>query len=177
MAVRPSSEQRADPGGCLLTRALRAIVLGLAFVSGASVLAMIAVTCLDVILRLPFIGRSLTGAYDITKMAGALSLAAALPYTTACKGHIAIEYFALKLRPRGRRILDVGIDLLGMALFAFLAWRTVLYGVEMLRSGQVSQTLQCPIFWLPWAIGVCCGMVVLVLGHHLLHPDQEVVRP
>lgn len=175
MTAGTPCEQGPGPCACPFTRVLRGLVLGLAFVSGFSVLAMIAVTCLDVVLRLPFLGRSLTGAYDITRIAGALSLAAALPYTTACKGHIAIEYFAQKLGPRGRRVLDLAVDLLGMVLFAFLAWRTVLYGTEMYRTGQVSQTLQCPIFWVPWAIGFCCGVVVLVLGHHLLHPDREVV--
>jgi TRAP-type C4-dicarboxylate transport system permease small subunit len=177
MAAGPQSQLGPVPCECPFTRLLRGLVLGLAIVSGGSVLAIIVVTCLEVILRLPFIGRSLVGAYDITKIAGALSLAAALPYTTACKGHIAINYFSQKLRPQGRLILDSVIHLMGMALFAFLAWRAVLYGVEMYRSGQVSQTLQWPVFWLPWAIGFCCGVVVLVLGHNLLHPDQEVIQP
>lgn len=177
MSDRPQSQGGPCPCECPFTQGLRRIVLGLAIVSGASVLAMIGVTCLDIVLRLPFIGRSLTGAYDIAKIAGALSLAAALPYTAACKGHIAIDYFAQKLRPRGRRILGIVIDLLGMVLFAFLTWRTSIYGVEMYRNSQVSQTLQWPLFWLPWAIGFSCGVVVLVLGHHLMHPDQEVVRP
>ncbi len=177
MVAGVSPSQGPGPSARPFTRGLRGLVLGLAFVSGLSVLAMIVVTCLDVILRLPLINRSLTGAYDITKIAVALSLASALPYTAASKGHIAIEYFAQKLRARGRRILDIAVDLMGMALFAFLAWRTVLYGVEMYRTGQVSQTLQYPIFWVPWVIGFCCGVVVLVLGHHLLYPDREVVRP
>jgi TRAP-type C4-dicarboxylate transport system permease small subunit len=130
-----------------------------------------------VVLRLPFIGRSLQGAYDVTKIAGALSLAAALPYTTACKGHVAIDFFSQRLKRRGRLILDTSIHLTGMALFAFLAWRAVVYGVEMLRSGQVSQTVQWPVFWLPWAIGFCCAVVVLVLAHNLTHPGREMIKP
>jgi TRAP-type C4-dicarboxylate transport system permease small subunit len=177
MAGPVQSEQGLAFCECPFTRLLRGLVLFLAIVSGASVMAIIGVTCLDVILRLPFIGRSLVGAYDITRIAGALSLAAALPYTTACKGHVAIDFFSQRLKPRGRLILDTLIRLSGMALFAFLTWRTVLYGVEMLRSGQVSQTLQWPLFWLPWAIGFCCSVVVLVLGHNLLHPDQEMIKP
>jgi hypothetical protein len=53
----------------------------------------------------------------------------------------------------------------------------VLYGTEMLRNGQVSQTLQWPVFWLPWAIGFCCAAVALVLAYGLFHPDREVIKP
>jgi len=75
MVAGVSPSQGPGPSARPFTRGLRGLVLGLAFVSGLSVLAMIVVTCLDVILRLPLINRSLTGAYDITKIAVALSLA------------------------------------------------------------------------------------------------------
>ena len=49
--------------------------------------------------------------------------------------------------------------------------------VEMLRSGQVTQTLQWPIFWLPWVIGFCCIVVLLVIVFNLLHPNKEMIKP
>jgi TRAP-type C4-dicarboxylate transport system permease small subunit len=177
MATPLESKQGPDLQGSLYERGLRRLVLFLALVSGASLMAMILVTCLDVVLRLPFIGKGMIGAYDIIKIGGALCLAAALPYTTACKGHVAINFFAQRLKRRGRLILNTCTHLTGIALFSFLAWRTVLYGTEMLRNGQVSQTLQWPVFWLPWAIGFCCAVVALVLAHGLLHPDREMIKP
>ncbi len=161
----------------IYTRLLRGIVYILIAVSGLGVLTMMALTCIDVILRLPFISRSFVGVYDIVKIAGALTLAAALPYTTAVKGHVAIEYFYQKFNRRGRIVLDTLTRLLGMALFAFLAWRSVLYGLDIRSTGQVSQTLQLPVFWVPFVIGLCCSVVVLVILHNLLHPGREMIKP
>lgn len=157
------------------TRLLRIVVYLLVAMAGLSVLAMMAITCADVILRL--INRSFIGAYDLVKIAGALNLAAALPYTTAVKGHVAIEYFFHKFNRRGRIVIDTVLRLLGMALFAFFAWRSVAYGLDLHRNGQVSQTLQLPVFWVPFVIGFCCAVVVLVIGHNLIHPGREMIRP
>jgi TRAP-type C4-dicarboxylate transport system permease small subunit len=153
------------------------IVHILVVLAGLGVLTMVAVTCIDVILRLPGINRSLFGAYDIVKITGALTLAATLPYTTAVKGHVAIEYFFHKLNRRGRIVVDTIIRLMGMALFGFLCWRSFIYGMNLYRIGQVSQTLQLPVFWIPYVIGFCCGIVVLVIGHNLVHPGQEMIKP
>lgn len=158
-------------------RALRALVLFLAVISGLCVLAIMLVTCADVILRLKWVNRPFMGAYDIVKIAGALTLATALPYTTAVKGHVAIEYFFHKLNRRGRVVLDSIIRLLGMALFGFLAWRSVLYGLDFRRTGQVSQTLQLPVFWVPYVIAFCCAIVVLVIAYNLVHPGREMIKP
>jgi len=159
------------------SRMLCLIVHILVVLAGLGVLTMVAVTCIDVILRLPGINRSLFGAYDIVKIAGALTLAATLPYTTAVKGHVAIEYFFHKLNHRGRIVVDTIIRLMGMTLFAFLSWQSFIYGLDLYRIGQVSQTLQLPVFWIPYVIGFCCGIVVLVIGHNLVHPGQEMIKP
>jgi len=159
------------------TCALRIVVYFLVAVAGLSVLAMMAITCADVVLRLKWINRPFVGAYDLVKIAGALSLAAALPYTTAVKGHVAIEYFFHKFNRRGRIGLDTLLRLLAMALFAFFAWRSVAYGFDLHRIGQVSQTLQFPVFWVPFVIGFCCAVVVLVIGHNLIHPGREMIKP
>ncbi|MDI6448530.1 TRAP transporter small permease [Anaerobaca lacustris] len=158
-------------------RGLRLVVYGLLAISGAGVLAIMLVTCADVILRLRWINRPFIGAYDIVKILGALSLASSLPYTTAVKGHVAIEYFFHKLNRRGRIVVDSVMRVLTMVLFAFLAWRSVLYGLDFRRTGQVSQTLQLPVFWVPYVIGFCCAIVVLVVGHSLIHPDREMIKP
>ncbi len=158
-------------------RALRTLVLVLAVISGLCVLTIMLVTCADVILRLKWVNRPFVGAYDLVKIAGALTLATALPYTTAVKGHVAIEYFFHKLNRRGRLVVDSVIRSLGMALFVFLAWRSVLYGLDFQRTGQVSQTLQLPVFWVPYVIGFCCAIVVLVIAYNLLHPGREMIKP
>ncbi|AQQ70811.1 TRAP-type C4-dicarboxylate transport system, small permease component [Limihaloglobus sulfuriphilus] len=156
---------------------LKHLTLGLVVVSGLGVLTMTAVTCLDIILRMKPLNRPITGAYDIVQIAGCISLAAALPYTTAVKGHVAIEFFFQKFNRRGRIIVDSFMRLMAMALFYLMGHHCIIYGNSMLKAKQVTQTLQLPIFWLPWLIGGCCFVVILVIAYNLVNPGREMIKP
>jgi TRAP-type C4-dicarboxylate transport system permease small subunit len=156
-------------------RALRGLVLGLAWVAGASLMLMVLVTSAEVVLRL--FRLSLTGAYDIVRIAAAVTIAAALPYTTAIKGHVAIEYFFHKLGRRGRIGVDALMRVGGMALFGLLAWGFVDYGNSLRVKGEVSMTLQLPIFWVPYVLAFSCGLVVLIKLYHLTHPGKPMIKP
>ncbi len=161
--------------GDLWHRGLCTLVKGLGILAGAGLMTMVLVTTLDVVLRVFRV--SLTGAYDIVKIAGAITIAAALPYTTAIKGHVAIEYFFHKLGRRGRLVVDSAMRLLQRALFGFLAWQSVQYGNALKRSGEVSLTLQLPVFWVPYVLAASCVLVVLVTLFHLLYPGKEMIKP
>jgi TRAP-type C4-dicarboxylate transport system permease small subunit len=154
---------------------LRALVKGLALVAGASLMVMVLVTSAEVVLRL--FRLSLTGAYDIVRIAAAISIAAALPYTTAIKGHVAIEYFFHKLGRRGRIVVDALMRLGGMALFSLLAWGCVDYGNSLRAKGEVSMTLQLPVFWVPYVLAASCVLVVLIKVYHLTHPGRSMLKP
>lgn len=157
------------------SKAVLLLVIGLSVVAGLGVLVMMGATCLDVILRT--FGRPLTGALDVVKVAGAVTIACALPYTTAVKGHVAVEYFFLKLGRRGRAVVDALARLVGMTLFSVLAWRSALYGISLRQSGQVTATLQIPLFWVPHVIAFSCAVTALVILHNLLHPGREMIKP
>ena len=157
-------------------RCLKTLIYALVFVSGLCVFLMIGIICADVVLRR--FSHPIKGAYDIVKIAGAVTLASALPYTTAVKGHVAIEYFFHKLNRTGRVVVDSVVRLLGIGLFAFLSWRSFIYGLELRRSGQVAQTLEVlPIFWVPWIIAFCCLVVILVIVYNMIHPGREMIKP
>jgi len=157
------------------TRILTLTVRALLALSGVGILVIIAVTCTDVVLRI--FDRSLTGTVDIVKIASAIVLACGLPYTTAVKGHIAIEYFFHKLSRRGRKIVDALERTAAMALFSVFCWRSIAHGTSLFRAGQVSATLEVPVFWVPYVIALSCGVVVLVILHNLLHPGKEMIKP
>ena len=99
------------------------------------------------------------------------------PYTTAVKGHVAIEYFFHKLPRRGRIAVDTVTRLIGMALFGTLAWYSALYGSSLRAAGEVSATLRVPIFWVPWVIAGSCALTVLVILLNMLHPGRELIKP
>jgi TRAP-type C4-dicarboxylate transport system permease small subunit len=156
-------------------QALRASVMALAYVACTCLMLMVLITSAEVVLRI--FRLSLTGAYDIVKIAAAITIAAALPYTTAIKGHVAIEYFFHKLGRRGRIVVDALMRVGGMALFGLLAWGCVDYGNSLRAKGEVSMTLQLPIFWVPYVLAVSCALVVLIKVYHLTHPGKPMIKP
>jgi TRAP-type C4-dicarboxylate transport system permease small subunit len=154
---------------------LRRLVVLPAGVAGLAVALMTVVTCVDVVGRR--FGHPLTGAYDFVEILGAITIAGALPYTTACKGHVAIELFLQKLPRRGRAVLDAFVRIVSILMFAFLTWRFIQYGAELKASGQVTLTLRWPIFWLPYWIAFCSGVMILVILYQLVRPGKELMKP
>ncbi|MGQ9661783.1 MAG: TRAP transporter small permease [Kiritimatiellia bacterium] len=143
-------------------RILRGVILFLGRVAGVGVLAMVVITWTDVVLRLWRV--PLAGAYDLAKIAAALTIAAGLPYTSSVKGHVAIEYFFHKLNRRGRIVVDGVVRLPGMALFSVLAWSCLKYGTRLRTSGEVSLTLRLPAF----LATVCSGSILRPDGAELI---------
>lgn len=154
---------------------LRSIVLMLAAVTGGGIIVMVAVTCSDVLMRL--FGHPLVGVFDLVRIAGAVSMAAALPYTTAVKGHVAIEYFFQKLGKKGRIAVDSFSRLVSIGFFGILTLEAVQYGIKLQRTGEVTPTLQLPLFWVPWFIALCTGVMALVIFHNLFHPGKGLIKP
>jgi TRAP-type C4-dicarboxylate transport system permease small subunit len=159
----------------IYSKSLRAVVMALAAVAGAAIVAMILVTCADIVMRL--FRHPLIGAYDIVNIAGTITIACAMPYTTAVKGHVAIEFFFHKLRRRGRIIMDIVIRLLMLALFSALAWGCFRHGQALRENGQVTPTLQMPEFWVAYLVAGSCAAMVLVTIHHLLKPGKPMIEP
>jgi TRAP-type C4-dicarboxylate transport system permease small subunit len=155
--------------------AVTIVVHALAILAGLGILFMVGVTCLEVILRV--FGVSMTGVVDLVKVAAAVSTAAALPYATACKGHVAIEFLFQKLSRLGRAVVDTFSRVCIILLFGFLSVQCVSYGITLRARGQVTPTLQLPEFWVPYILAVSFAMVCLITLYHLCHPGKELIKP
>lgn len=156
-------------------RIVRALINAMVVVAATGIVAMMVVTCVEVVLRI--FRFSLTGVYDIVCIAGAVTMAAALPYTTACKGHVAIEFVFQRLSRRLRIVVDTLARLAKLSLFGFLTVESFLYGLRMQATGQVTATLQIPEYWVPFVLALSCGLVCLVTIYHLFHPGREMIKP
>lgn len=153
---------------------IRRIIIFLALLAGLVILVMIGVTVTDVILRM--FGTGITGAYDIVRIMGIIAISFSLPYVTAIKGHIAIEFFYHRFSRTGRIVLDSSFRTISILVFILLAWRNILYGMLLLHSNQVMQTLPIPVFWIPWMISLSCILMILTILYHLFHPGKELVK-
>jgi len=134
----------------------------------------ILVVCVDVTLRVA--GHPLKGAYDIVRLAGAVTIACALPLTTAVKGHVAIEYFFRKLNRVSRLVVDSLMRLVMIGCFLLAAYECVGYGNRFLRNGQVTDTIEIPMFWVPWLMAAAFGLTAVIVVFHLVYPGREIIR-
>lgn len=153
---------------------LRLLVNGLIYLSGLALLAMMFITIFDVVvraLRIRFIG-----AVDLVQFAGAVCVAAALPYTTAIGGHVAIEFFFHKLSHLKRLVLGSILKIMLLILFGSACVWSFSYGNSLRGYNQISMTLGIPLYWIMYVISICLGAVVLVVFYELLCPHKELIK-
>jgi TRAP-type C4-dicarboxylate transport system permease small subunit len=158
----------------LFWRGVVTVIHGMTALAGVGLFLMMAVTCGDVVLRVT--GFPVKGAYDVVRICGVIAMACALPLTTAMKGHIAIEYFFQKLNRAGRLVVDSVMRLVMIAAFCLAAIACVACGQRLLANGEVTATVEIPIFWVPWVMAVAFGVTAVVVVFHLLYPGRDMMK-
>ncbi|MDD3954711.1 MAG: TRAP transporter small permease subunit [Lentisphaeria bacterium] len=147
----------------------------LAGIAGVCLIGIIFITGTDIVLRR--FDLAVLGAVDLVQVLGCLCLVLSLPYTTAVKGHIAVEFLFRHFSRRGKIVADTCTRFLGMLFFATLAWQSFQYGHNMLQKNAMTLTLNIPLFWVYWVAGFSFCVVILVKFFHLAHPGKEMIRP
>lgn len=132
------------------------------WIAALAVFIMMVLTCADVVLR--FFRHPIPGTYEIVGLLGTVVISFALAYTTAEKGHIAVEFVVMRFSPRVQHHIDTINALIGAGLFGLMSWQSILYGLDLKASGEVSLTVQMPVYPFVLAIGAGCGLACLVLG-------------
>lgn len=155
-------------------KTLRWLVTAMIWLSSAAILSMIGITFVDIVLRLMRV--RFIGAADMVQIAGAVSIAAALPYTTAVNAHVAIEFILHKLSGRGRLIAGSIIKLMTLALFVFAAHRSFIYANNLKITNQGTMTLQFPVCWIMYMIAACLTIVAMVVLYSLIKPHKELIK-
>jgi TRAP-type C4-dicarboxylate transport system permease small subunit len=160
----------------IYSKVVRILVMGLAVLGAVAVLIMMGVTWVDVVMRI--FGTALKGSADVARVTGAMAAGCALPYTTAVKGHVAVEFFFQRLGRTGRVLVDTLMRLLGMTLFGWFAWCCARLGHQYQTPLlEVYDTLPIPKAAVLYLLSFCCGVVVLVILHNMLHPGREMIKP
>ncbi|MBE9546203.1 MAG: TRAP transporter small permease [Proteobacteria bacterium] len=144
------------------------------WVAAAAVVAMMALTCADVTLRL--FRHPIPGTYEMVGLLGAIVVSFSLAHTSVMRGHIAVEFIVQKLPKRVQTVIDGINSLIGAALFGLITWQSMLYASNLMRTGEVSMTLQMPIYPFVYGIAIGSGMLCLVLLIEFLQSLKRIVR-
>ena len=84
--------------------------------------------------------------------------------------------FFQRLPVAWRPWVDGLMRLLVALMFAFLAWRSWLYGTYMQEHGIGTMTLKLPMFWVMRLMSFSFAVTVLVKMQHVLHPGKEMMK-
>jgi TRAP-type C4-dicarboxylate transport system permease small subunit len=141
-------------------------------VGGVVLSLMMLITVTDVILR--FIGKPITGTYELVFLGGAVVIGCAIPQTSWQGGHVNVD-FVLEYFPRIlKKIVMVFTRLLGMTFFVLLGWNLFALGTTLYRKEEVSLTLHVPYYPVAYVLGVCAFVECLVLLSGLIKTVCEV---
>jgi TRAP-type C4-dicarboxylate transport system permease small subunit len=103
------------------------------------------------------------GTYELVGLLGALVIGFAIPQTSRLHGHVLMDFVTAKLPAVAQGILGVISRILGMILFAVIAWNMLSLGNDYRMSGEVTPTLQLPIYPVAYAIAFCCVVECFML--------------
>ena len=113
---------------------------------------MMLLTVIDVILR--WMRMGITGTFELMSFGGALVAGFAIAKTSVDGAHVNVDVITQLLGKNTNRIIFVCTRLIGIALFAFLAWGLFLKGNELYTAGEVSLTLHVPFYPVAYALAL-----------------------
>ena len=131
----------------------------LTVVGGVFLVGMIAITCANILSRV--IWTPIRGTFELMGYSGAVVTAFALGYTQIKKGHIAVDILVNGYSTRKKKIIQVINSLLCSVFFAIAAWQLAVKADILMKTGEVTETLQ--IIYYPFTYAAAAGCLVLSL--------------
>ena len=139
-----------------LEKVNRHISNALTWIGGAALLAMMVVTCVDVIGAKVF-NRPIQGSIDAVMLFQLLAISFAGASTLLVDKHVSVEFFVMLLPRRVAPVVHVVIHLLGWAVFGIVVWRLSVYGYSLQEGGELSPTVRIPLY--PFAYGASLASI------------------
>jgi len=132
---------------------------------------MMFLTVADVILRI--FKRPIVGAYELVGLLGAIVIGFSIPQTSRIKGHVLMGFLTGRLPRWVQNALHVLTRLLAIATFVIIGWNVWMLGEDYRRVGEVTLTIQLPMYPVAYGIAVCCFVECLVLVLDLMELRKQ----
>jgi TRAP-type C4-dicarboxylate transport system permease small subunit len=139
-------------------------------IAGVLLVGMMLLTCLDVVGNL--FGHPILGTEELVSLIAALLLAFVLPSAHLRKAHIGIDLLYARLSTRQRKVNDLFIGGLSFVFFLVASWQCFTYAGELKATGEVSATLELPLYFVLFAI----SMAFFILAMAILTECLALVR-
>ena len=153
----------------------RKISLAIEWVGLIGFLVIMLITTVDVIGAKVFLSP-VFGALDIVVQAQLIAMSFATAATLITGRHVAVEFFIPLLPKPLQKVVDMFVNLLGLALFVILVWRLTEYAYSMQLENEVTATARIPLYPFAYGAAVACIPVCLVYLYQLLVSIMKLVK-
>ncbi len=145
----------------------------LAYVSAIAVFWLMGLTVVAVVMRYVF--RSpILGAQDISQLSLVLVVYPALAYCGWTGGHVALDLASTILTGGALRWTDILIRTASGLLFLYIAWVTLIRGLDALQYGEASNLIGIPYYPFFFIIALGSLAYALVLFLHAMQAARGI---
>jgi TRAP-type C4-dicarboxylate transport system permease small subunit len=127
----------------------------------AAMMLIAIITGIDVIGGKIFAWR-LLGAIDIVTASQVIAMGFAVAMALIEGRHVNVEFLVNKLPNPAQRVVDVIVSLIGMALFALIIWRMIIFGASYQSTGEATATIYIPLYPLAYSIALASIPVFMI---------------
>ncbi|MBL7209703.1 MAG: TRAP transporter small permease [Dehalococcoidia bacterium] len=145
------------------------------WIAGAALVAMLALIVADIIGAKLF-KWPIPGGIEMVGFLAVVVIAFAIAETQVLRGHIEVEFLVMRLPQTAQKVISALVYVLGMALFALLAWRSCDFAHTLQVKGEVSMTERIPFYPFVYGIAFCCISVFLILLGQFLRGVTKAMR-
>ena len=154
-------------------RILESLAKASAILAGLLMTVITLMTCVSLIGR-NTTGATLAGDFELTGVAAGAAIALFMPWCQLRRGNIIVDFFTAKASERTNAALDrLGAPLLGL-VFALLAWRTTLGGLNAYSSQSGTMMLGFPE-WVVYAAMVPPFILTTVIALYQAATGAEYI--
>ena len=131
----------------------------LTLLGGMFLIGMIVLTCANILSRLFWV--PITGTFELMGLFGAIITAFALGYTQKKRGHIAVDVLVNTFSDTVKKALSTVNNAICCLFFLIAAWQIAVKATTLMKTGEVTETLQ--VIYYPFTYAVAFGCLILSL--------------
>ncbi len=132
----------------------------LSTIAAFSLIFVMAITGIDVFGRY-VLGKPLIGAFELSELCMATIVFLGWGFTQSEKFHIEIDVVYNKMPELTKKILNVLMPILGLALFFFMGWQSIIFIKDSMALHETTDMLGLPVW--PIKSFMLIGSVAMVL--------------
>ena len=162
----------------LLARGADGLSRLMAFLGGAVLIALVAMTCVSIIGRalVPLGLAPVKGDFEWIEIGMGLAVFAFLPWCQLTRAHARVDLFEPAFPPLVNRLIECVVDAAMCAAAIVLAWRLALGMLDKQRYGETTFILQFPV-WQAYAAALAGAVAfALVAAFCVIRSLRALVR-